>query len=93
MRWRRRTSLLTNPEVLRETLESGGENLVRGLNNLLDDLERGKGKLTITMTDLDAFEVGENIATTPGKVVFQNELMQLIQYAPTHRHRCSSGRC
>ncbi len=75
--------LLTNPEVLRKTLESGGENLVRGLNNLLADLERGKGKLTIKMTDLDAFEVGENIATTPGKVVFQNELMQLIQYAPS----------
>ncbi len=75
--------LLTNPEVLRKTLESGGENLVRGLNNLLGDLERGRGKLTIRMTDLDAFELGENIATTPGKVVYQNELLQLIQYLPT----------
>jgi len=73
----------TNPEVLRATVESGGENLLKGLNNLLEDLERGKGKLSIRMTDLDAFKVGENIATTPGKVVFQNELIQLIQYTPT----------
>ena len=73
----------TNPEVLRATLESGGENLLRGLNNLLDDLGRGRGRLAIKMTDLDAFELGKNIAVTPGKVVFQTELMQLIQYAPT----------
>lgn len=73
----------TNPEVLRATLESGGENLMKGLNNLLDDLERGKGRLSIRMTDLDAFKIGENIATTPGKVVFQNDLVQLLQYAPT----------
>ncbi len=75
--------LLTNPEVLRKTAETGGENLLRGLNNLLSDLERGRGKLTIKMTDLDAFKLGENIAISPGKVVFQNELMQLIQYSPT----------
>ncbi|HEY1721065.1 MAG TPA: class I poly(R)-hydroxyalkanoic acid synthase [Magnetospirillaceae bacterium] len=75
--------VLTNPEVLRATAETGGENLIKGLNNLLADLERGKGKLAIKMTDLAAFKVGENIATTPGKVVFQNDLMQLIQYAPT----------
>ena len=73
----------TNPEVLRATLESGGDNLLRGLNHLLADLDRGKGKLAIKMTDPDAFEVGGNIATTPGKVVFQNELLQLIQYEPT----------
>ena len=73
----------TNPEVLRATLETRGENLLRGLKNMLDDLDRGKGRLAIRMTDLDAFEVGRNIATTPGKVVFQTELMQLIQYAPT----------
>jgi polyhydroxyalkanoate synthase subunit PhaC len=73
----------TNPEVLRLTLETRGENLLRGLNNMLKDLERGKGRLAIKMTDLDAFEVGRNIATTPGKVVFQTDLMQLIQYAPT----------
>lgn len=75
--------VLTNPEVLRATLESGGENLVKGLNNLLDDLERGKGRLSIKMTDYDAFKVGENIAVTPGKVVYQNDLMQLVQYTPT----------
>ena len=75
--------LMTNPEVLRKTAESGGENLLRGLNNLLADLERGKGKLSIKMTDTDAFKMGENIASSPGKVVFQNELMQLIQYSPS----------
>ena len=75
--------VMTNPEVLRTTMESGGENLVKGLTNLLDDLERGKGKLAIKMTDTTAFKVGENIATTPGKIVYQNDLMQLIQYAPT----------
>jgi poly[(R)-3-hydroxyalkanoate] polymerase subunit PhaC len=73
----------TNPEVLKQTIETGGQNLLRGLTNLLQDLERGRGKLAITMTDPHAFRVGENVATTPGKVVFQNELMQLIQYAPS----------
>ncbi len=74
---------LTNPEVFRETVASGGQNLVRGLNNLLDDIERGNGQLRISMTDPKAFELGVNIATTPGKVVYQNDLMQLIQYEPT----------
>lgn len=74
--------LMTNPEVLRKTAETGGENLIKGLNNLLGDLERGKGQLRIKMTDMDAFKLGENIAVTPGKVVYQNELMQLIQYTP-----------
>lgn len=73
----------TNPEVLRATLESGGDNLLRGLNHLLADLDQGKGKLAIKMSDPDAFEVGGNIATTPGKVVYQNDLLQLIQYEPT----------
>ncbi len=75
--------VMTNPQVLRATLESGGENLVKGLQNLLEDLERGKGKLAVKMTDYEAFNVGENIAVTPGKVVYQNDLMQLIQYTPT----------
>ena len=75
--------LFTNPEVLRKTAETGGENLLRGLNNLLADLERGKGQLRIKMTDMDAFRIGENIAVSPGKVVFQNDLLQLIQYTPT----------
>jgi polyhydroxyalkanoate synthase len=74
--------LLTNPEVLRKTAETGGENLIKGLNNLLSDLERGRGKLRIKMTDMEAFRIGENIAVSPGKVVYQNELMQLIQYSP-----------
>jgi polyhydroxyalkanoate synthase len=75
--------VMTNPEVLRETMSSGGENLVRGLENLLSDLERGKGQLRIAQTDYDAFEVGKNIAVTPGKVIYQNDLMQLLQYTPT----------
>ena len=75
--------LLTNPEVLRETVNSGGQNLVKGLNNLLKDLERGGGRqLRVTMTDPSAFKVGSNLAATPGKVVYQNDLIQLIQYAP-----------
>ena len=75
--------LLTNPEVLRRTAETGGENLLKGLSNLLADLERGKGQLRIRMTDETKFKVGENIAVTPGKVVFRNDLMELIQYQPT----------
>jgi polyhydroxyalkanoate synthase len=74
--------LLTNPEVLRKTRESGGENLIKGLNNLLSDLENGRGNLRIRMTDTDAFKVGGNIAVSEGQVVFQNELIQLIQYSP-----------
>ena len=74
--------LLTNPQVLRETVASGGQNLVRGLKNLLGDLEKGGGNLRISMTDESAFQLGRNVATTPGKVVFQNDLMQLIQYQP-----------
>src|SRR5205085_5084644 len=75
--------LMTNPEVLRATIESRGENLLNGLKNLLGDLERGKGGLAISMTDMAAFEIGENVATTPGKVIYQNELIQLLQYTPT----------
>ncbi len=74
---------MTNPEVIRATVESKGENLVRGLQNLLEDFERGDGQLRISMTDEDAFEVGVNIAVTPGQVVYRNELMELIQYTPT----------
>ena len=75
--------LLTNPEVLRKTAETGGENLIKGLNNLLSDLERGKGNLHIKMTDMDAFKLGENIGVSKGKVIYQNPVMQLIQYDPT----------
>jgi polyhydroxyalkanoate synthase len=75
--------LLTNPQVLRETLATGGQNLVRGLANLLADIEKGGGELRISMTDESAFQLGRNVATSPGKVVYQNDLMQLIQYQPT----------
>ncbi len=75
--------LLTNPEVLRKTAETGGENLLKGLNNLLSDLELGKGKLRIKMTDMEAFRLGENIGVSPGKVIYQNDLMQLVQYTPS----------
>ena len=71
-----------NPEVLEATMNEKGENLVRGLKMMLQDLERGKGKLLIRQTDMDAFEVGRNTAVSPGKVIFQNDLIQLIQYAP-----------
>ncbi len=75
--------VMTNPEVLKATMESRGENLVNGLRNLLEDMESGDGKLKIKMSDADDFEVGENVATTPGKVVYRNDLMELIQYTPT----------
>ncbi len=74
--------ILTNPEVLKETLESGGENLKKGWENFLKDMEKSKKRFSISMTDLSAFEVGKNLAVTPGKVVYQNDLMQLIQYLP-----------
>jgi polyhydroxyalkanoate synthase len=75
--------VLTNPVVLKETLDSKGENLMRGLNNLLADLDRGGGSLAISMTDQSAFTLGKNVATTPGKVIYQNDLIQLLQYTPT----------
>jgi polyhydroxyalkanoate synthase subunit PhaC len=74
---------LTNPEVLDATLQSNGANLIQGMRNLLADLSAGKGRLKVRMVDESQFEVGRNLATAPGKVVFENELMQLIQYAPT----------
>jgi polyhydroxyalkanoate synthase subunit PhaC len=74
--------VFTNPEVLRTTLQSNGENLVKGLNNLLEDLDRGDGQLSIRHS-ADAFTIGENVATAPGKVVFRNALIELLQYDPT----------
>lgn len=73
---------LTNPQVLRATMESQGENLVKGLENFLRDLEQSKSILTPSTSKDGLFEVGRNLAVTPGSVVFQNDLMQLIQYAP-----------
>ena len=73
---------LTNPEVINETINTGGQNLVKGFENLMGDLKRGGGQLNISTTKYDAFKLGENIAVTKGQVVYQNDLMQLIQYAP-----------
>jgi polyhydroxyalkanoate synthase len=75
--------VLTNPELMRETFTSNAENLVRGMGMLAEDLEAGGGNLRIRQSDSSMFEVGRNLATTRGKVIFQNDLMQLIQYEPT----------
>jgi polyhydroxyalkanoate synthase len=75
--------VLTNPELMRETLTSNAENLARGMHMLADDIRAGGGELRIRQSDPSKFEVGRNLAVTPGKVVFQNDLMQLIQYEPT----------
>lgn len=74
--------LHTNPQLMTETIQSHGKNLLHGLRNLLNDMEGDPTRLIIKMTDTDAFKIGENIATTPGKVVFRNEMMELIQYTP-----------
>ena len=74
--------LLTNPEVLATTRQERGVNLLRGFRQLLEDLDQGDGQLQISMTNRQAFKVGRNLATTPGAVIFENEMMQLIQYAP-----------
>lgn len=71
----------TNPQVWQTILDTNGENLVKGMRNLLDDFQ--DGQLRIRMTDMKAFELGRDIATTPGKVVFKNELLELLQYTPT----------
>jgi polyhydroxyalkanoate synthase subunit PhaC len=73
---------LTNPDVIEETVRTRGENLSRGLTQLMSDLERGQGRLALSQTDMDGFEVGKDLAATPGAVVWRNEVMELIQYAP-----------
>ena len=80
--------LLTNPEVMQATLESQGDNLVKGLQNFIDDFDAKTGQLRISMTDRDAFELGRNVATSPGKVVFQNDLLQLLQFEPATAQTC-----
>ncbi len=72
----------TNPEVIQETIDTNGQNLLKGLQNLHRDIDPKTGQLRISMVDTDAFEPGRNIAVSPGSVIYQNELMQLIQYAP-----------
>jgi polyhydroxyalkanoate synthase subunit PhaC len=75
--------VLTNPELLRETLLSNAENLVRGMHMLSEDIKEGEGTLKIRQSDPSTFDVGRNLAVTPGKVVYQNDLMQLLQYEAT----------
>jgi polyhydroxyalkanoate synthase len=75
--------VLTNPELLRETLCSNAGNLVSGMRMLAEDIKAGRGHLKIRHSDITTFEVGHNLAITPGKVIYQNDLMQLIQYAPS----------
>jgi polyhydroxyalkanoate synthase subunit PhaC len=74
---------MMNPDVIRATVESGGKNLLDGLQSFLSDIDPKDGSVRIKMVDTSAFELGKNIAVTPGKVVFQNELIQLIQYEPS----------
>ena len=73
----------TNPELMRETMRESGENLVRGMHLLAEDIEAGGGNLKIRQTDVSKFSLGVNLAMTPGKVVYRNDLIELIQYAPT----------
>jgi polyhydroxyalkanoate synthase len=75
--------VVTNPELLRETVCSNAGNLVVGMRMLAEDIKAGRGRLKIRQSDVTTFEVGRNLAITPGKVIYQNELMQLIQYEPT----------
>src|SRR5262249_1180680 len=75
--------VFTNPELLRETLGSNAENLVRGMQMLAEDIEAGQGELKIRQSDASMFALGRNLALTPGKVIFRNDLMELIQYSPS----------
>jgi len=75
--------ILTNPELFRETVASSGENLVRGMRMLAEDIAAGKGELRLRQADYSVFEVGRNIATTPGKVVGRSAVAEIIQYEPT----------
>jgi len=80
--------LASNPAALREVMATGGESLVRGMENFAADLERGGGQLSIAQTDYEMFRIGENVATAPGKVVFRNEIIELLQFSPTTETVC-----
>jgi polyhydroxyalkanoate synthase subunit PhaC len=80
--------LLSNPAALREAVRSHGESIARGMENFAADLERGGGQLSISQTDFDQFKVGENVATAPGKVIFQNDIIQLLQFSPATETVC-----
>ncbi len=75
--------LATNPDALERAIETEGHSLVQGLENLISDLEANRGELVVKLADEKAFELGRNIATTPGKVIYRNRMMELIQYEPT----------
>lgn len=78
--------VMTNPEVLQITLQTQGQNIIQGLDHFIEDIARTEGQFQISMTDLNAFTLGKNIATTKGRVIYQNTLMQLIQYEPQTKH-------
>jgi len=80
--------LASNPAALREVMATGGESLVKGMENFAADLERGGGQLSIAQTDYELFKIGENVATAPGKVVFRNEIIELLQFSPTTESVC-----
>jgi polyhydroxyalkanoate synthase len=80
--------LMSNPAALREAMQSNGESIVKGMENFAADLSRGGGQLSISQTDFSQFKVGENVATAPGKVIFQNELIQILQFEPTTKTVC-----
>ena len=75
--------LMTNPDALQEAMETKGQSLVNGLENLVDDLEKNDGEFNVSLTDETAFEIGKNIANAEGSVIYQNKLYQLIYYKPT----------
>jgi polyhydroxyalkanoate synthase len=75
--------LASNPTALREVMATGGASLVKGMENFQADLQRGGGQLSIAQTDYDMFKIGENVATAPGKVVFRNEIIELLQFSPS----------
>ncbi|HXQ16483.1 MAG TPA: class I poly(R)-hydroxyalkanoic acid synthase [Caulobacteraceae bacterium] len=80
--------LMSNPAALREAMQSNGESIVKGMENFAADLSRGGGQLSISQTDFSQFKVGENVATAPGKVIYQNELIQILQFTPTTETVC-----